>query len=72
MKLVDLRPILAQLGLKTNGAKALLIDRLWSALLTEGFPARPAVKNRHAHDYYNCSCRKELLHVCRMLINGYG
>ncbi|CAL8463069.1 g2603 [Coccomyxa elongata] len=46
LRLVDLRPILAQLGLKTNGAKALLIDRLWSALLTEGFSARPAEKYR--------------------------
>ncbi|BDA47949.1 probable ribosomal silencing factor RsfS at C-terminar half [Coccomyxa sp. Obi] len=42
LRLVDLRPILAQLGLKTNGTKALLIDRLWSALVSEGFPARPA------------------------------
>ncbi|KAK9907514.1 hypothetical protein WJX75_005118 [Coccomyxa subellipsoidea] len=47
---VDLRPILAQLGLKTSGLKPLLIDRLWSAILDEGSVGKSAAKPRWEDD----------------------
>ncbi len=48
VQIVDIRPILAQVGLKTSGSKPLLIDRLWSAILEERSTSQTGAQHRQA------------------------